>query len=81
MTMTYFGRIGVSLMLRYHKTHQWAKVNEHACYFTQLLGCLSRSAPHPDLHHFLSKMHVFVKRNRKCDQILCRCYHKQPQTW
>lgn len=22
-----FGRIGVSLMLRYHKTHQWAKVN------------------------------------------------------
>lgn len=23
-----FGRIGVSLMLRYHKTHQWAKVNE-----------------------------------------------------
>lgn len=23
-----FGRIGVSLMLRYHKTHQWAKVNK-----------------------------------------------------
>lgn len=23
-----FGRIGVSLMLRYHKTHQWDKVNE-----------------------------------------------------
>lgn len=52
MTMTYFGRIGVSLMLRYHKTHQWAKVNEHACYFTQLLGCLPRSVPHPELHHF-----------------------------
>ncbi|TWW65390.1 Testis- and ovary-specific PAZ domain-containing protein 1 [Takifugu flavidus] len=25
LTMTYLGRIGVSLMLRYHKTHQWAK--------------------------------------------------------
>lgn len=31
LTMTYLGRIGVSLMLRYHKTHQWAKVNEHMC--------------------------------------------------
>lgn len=29
MTVTYLGRIGVSLMLRYHKTHQWAKVNQH----------------------------------------------------
>lgn len=25
---SYLGRIGVSLMLRYHKTHQWAKVNK-----------------------------------------------------
>lgn len=39
MTITYLGRIGVSLMLRYHKTHQWAKVNEHVCSFTQILGC------------------------------------------
>lgn len=31
LNMTYLGRIGVSLMLRYHKTHQWAKVNKHMC--------------------------------------------------
>lgn len=31
LTMTYLGRVGVSLMLRYHKTHQWAKVNKHMC--------------------------------------------------
>lgn len=26
MVRSFVGRIGVSLMLRYHKTHQWAKV-------------------------------------------------------
>lgn len=38
LTMSYLGRIGVSLMLRYHKTHQWGKVTKHVCNFTRL-GC------------------------------------------
>lgn len=28
LVRSFLGRIGVSLMLRYHKTHQWAKVNK-----------------------------------------------------
>lgn len=28
LVKSFLGRIGVSLMLRYHKTHQWAKVNK-----------------------------------------------------
>lgn len=35
---SFFGRIGVSLMLRYHKTHQWAKVSN-----------TPRTPPHPKI--------------------------------
>lgn len=63
LTMSYLGRIGVSLMLRYHKTHQWAKVIPH-----------SLEDACPVLLHILifwgGKLFFLVKRSRKC--------HKKP---